>query len=1057
MTAPSRRPRVRQRLLGLAATLVIAMLVAGIPVLLIAIGAAPWHTNPDELRLLLSSPDDGTLAMTVIAAVAWIAWFVVAASVVLEIVSQVRGLPAPTLPGLSGTQRVLGQLVAMSALLFVAAPVVVAAFPAPPASAVATAPVLVPPRLAATRVGDSLPIPLTTDTTTPVPAPASAVPHPTEVTAGQRATIEYTVKRGDSLWRIAERLLGDGTRFTEIVDLNRDTLHGQPDFITAGTVLQVPDERPDRPTDANDSTTDDVARYVVKSGDTLWGIADRELGDPLSYPELFEASQATVQPDGAKLTDPNLLRPGWTITIPDHPGAEPDVEPTAPAPEKAPPDTAPPVVPKPSAAPQPPFEDPAVEIAPDPPRSGDTSGEAVSASPRWLVPGLTGGGAVLAALVLLTVRAHRNTQLRYRRPGERIEAPPIEVRSVEKTAFTSGTALAAPIEHLGRALLQLAGTCQDNGQPLPELVTAKLSKSDVTLQLAADAELQSPWSGQGRQWSLNLTIPVAERGDVLPPYPLLVTVGQDDSGDLCLVNLEHLGVISLAGAGTLATALARHIAAELALNPWSVVVKVTLVGVGEELSDMDVGRLTYHRDGTHAISSITEGLTEATTNGSDDPDPFRVVLTTGDGTVELASLLEAPPSRLGAAVVSLAAPVPESTVFTVDEHGRLRAPVLNLDLHAAGLSSEDAAACAAIVDLTRECQPEKIAPFAQAADGWLALADQAGALRDELTHARGSGPAGDDSLLPAAASTYAAVAATTADDVETLAPIVPQQARRAVESADPHLDEDLADWFAPDSTRPRLWLLGPVHAEAHGVEAPAFTKRKPYFVELLTFLALHPEGSTGHTVADAFSVATSRVRTDLGTLRDWLGDNPRTGQPYLPQATKSPAFRDTGIRSYQVEGLLVDLDLFRRLRLRGEARGTEGIADLKAAMALVEGVPFSTLRERGWSWLLDDERIHETIGCSIVDTAHILIVDALARDDLDLGLEIAETACRAAPCDDICRLDLAKVLDEQGHHEAADQMLHDEVFNRTDDQLPPIELPTRTGDVTDTQRWSQCT
>ena len=75
----------------------------------------------------------------------------------------------------------------------------------------------------------------------------------------------------------------------------------------------------------------------------------------------------------------------------------------------------------------------------------------------------------------------------------------------------------------------------------------------------------------------------AQRDDVLPPYPMLVTVGQDDDG-LRLVNLEHLGVVALTGDTERAEALARHIAAELALNPWSTLVEVNVIGLGEELA-----------------------------------------------------------------------------------------------------------------------------------------------------------------------------------------------------------------------------------------------------------------------------------------------------------------------------------------------------------------------------------------------------------------------------------------------------------------------------------------
>lgn len=1023
------QPTLRQRLRGLAATLLVLLIVAGVPFLLIAIGAAPWKADFAALRTLLTSPDDGTLAMVVIAAVAWIAWAFVAVSVVLEVVSQVRGLPTPTLPGLGAPQRAVGQLVAVAALLFVAGPAVVAAFPAPPARAAAAAPVLETPRLAPVEASPVL----------PEAAPLPAAEAPTK----QRSTIDYTVKRGDSLWKIAERLLGDGTRFTEIVELNEDVLNGRPDFIVSGTVLKVPREvaepEADRPAE----------EYVVQPGDTLSEIAEAKLGDPMRYPELFQASRHAVQPDGARLTNPDLIRPGWEITISGQ------AEHQAAVPEKPPVEAIPPV------DVEPPVETPSVEPTPEPTTSAepqpeqvaaDGTGEVESSAPGWLVPGLTGAGAVLAALVLLAVRAHRSTQLRYRRPGQTIAPPPEELRAVEKTAFVSGAPLTTAIADLDRALMHLAGECSDAGRALPAVVTATLMKGAVFLHLAEDADLPEPWRGAGRDWSLPLSEPMPERGDVLPPYPLLVTVGQDKHG-LRLVNLEHLGVVALNGDSERTEALARHIAAELALSPWSTIVEVNVIGLGEELATLDTLRLRHHGDGEQVVSSFVRDVTTSLEHGWGDPDPYCAVITTGDGTDDLAPLLAAPSSRVGAALISLAAPVPESTVFELDHDGRLRAPALGLDLRAAGLTSEEAKACAAIVDLTRDRAPVKIPTFEQAADGWRALADQAGALREELTHVREEGPAGDESLLPESAEQYIEAGATTVEDVETLAPVVPEQVHRTVEDADPTLDEDVADWFDAGVERPRLILLGPVNAEAFGEAKPVILKRRPYFVEILAYLALHPRGATASQVADAFGIAASRARTDVSSLRDWLGTNPRTKGPYLPAANESPAYFESGVKTYQVQDVLVDLDLFRRLRARGEARGAAGIGDLKTAMSLVRGLPFSLLREKGWSWLLDSERVHETVGCAIVDTAHILVLDALARGDLDSAREVAETACEAAPYDDICRLDLVKVAAAEGHGEVADEMLAGQVFNRTDDYLPPIDLPKRTGDVVGKEGW----
>jgi len=56
--------------------------------------------------------------------------------------------------------------------------------------------------------------------------------------------------------------------------------------------------------------------YTVRRWDTLWGIADAHLGDPLRWPEVFELNRGRPQPDGGRLTEPGLIRPGWQLQIP---------------------------------------------------------------------------------------------------------------------------------------------------------------------------------------------------------------------------------------------------------------------------------------------------------------------------------------------------------------------------------------------------------------------------------------------------------------------------------------------------------------------------------------------------------------------------------------------------------------------------------------------------------------------------------------------------------------------------------------------------------------------
>lgn len=71
----------------------------------------------------------------------------------------------------------------------------------------------------------------------PVPTPAPA-PAPTPAPPASAAT--YTVQKGDSLSGIAKRTLGDGNRWREIYDLNRDVIGPDPNRIGVGMTLRLP-------------------------------------------------------------------------------------------------------------------------------------------------------------------------------------------------------------------------------------------------------------------------------------------------------------------------------------------------------------------------------------------------------------------------------------------------------------------------------------------------------------------------------------------------------------------------------------------------------------------------------------------------------------------------------------------------------------------------------------------------------------------------------------------------------------------------------------------------
>ncbi|WP_244929243.1 LysM peptidoglycan-binding domain-containing protein [Nocardioides sp. W7] len=1008
---------VHSRLRGLTATLALLAFVGGTPPLLLAIDAVPDLSAFSWSRL--SAPDDGTLALEVITVVAWIAWAVFAYSVIAAIVSHARGIRAPRLPGLAMPQLAADRLVAAAALLFVAIP--------------ATTALLSPPRAQATpaaaplpdyHVAEAQPVAPAAPAPAVVVAPKKAEPHGTE---------RYTVKRGDSLWKIADERLGDGTRYVELVDLNHAMLDGRPGFLLPGTVLRVP------ATPAAAEVVED--EYVVQPGDTLSEIAAEQLDDAAAYQAIFEASQNTAQANGVHLTDPDLIHPGWRLTIPgQHPSSAPQKPPVElpPTPPETPPEAVPPPVPA-----TPPAPDEAVPPPTD--NVDDTEDNADDDAERsWLLSGLTGTGAVLAGSLWLVLRQHRRTQLRHRRPGTILAPPPEELRDVEKSAHVTGSVIAPRIEDLDRALRSLS--------PSPRLLSASLSEHRITLTLAETADLPRPWTGSATTWHLELAdVPVVS-ADASAPYPLLVSVGQAADGALILLNLEELRTVAVTGNHERGEALARHLTAELALNPWSMLVEVDTLGVGAELTDLHPGRLRIHAPGDRAfISRLVREL--SADEPAQEPDQFRAVIIANtdhpDADVaDLANAITGYPTRPAAALVNLGpAPTATGTDLHLSSDGHLTSPPLGLHLATAGLTSDEAKACATLVDISREAE---ITPVPRPTDE-TAVADPSGALVAHLTEPRPHGPAGDRSLLPQDAQAYADIAATTVADVDQLAPLARRDAGSAVDMADPDLDEDLARWESPIPVAPKLTLLGPVSARTMG-DIKATANRRPYYIELLAYLVLHPAGATADDLAAAIGLRPKRARTDMSALRLWLGVD-HTGEPYLPRARQT---HEPGVTApYRVHRVLSDLDLFRRLRTRGESRGAEGISDLVTALRLVSGEPFTDLRNGGWSWLLEGERLDHIMTSAIVDVSHVVTTHALSTGDLDLARFSAQVSLTAAPYDDIAQLDMIAVERASGHHAHADAQLRDDVLNRSDDELGPVDLPARTSAVVRDKAWTR--
>ena len=341
------------RLGGLLALLALLLLVFGVPAALLAVAGNPLHPDLPAWRDLLS-PDDGSLFLTVLVLVGWLAWASFAGSVLLETLAALRGAQAPRLPALHVQQRTAATLVAAVAALFsLGGPAMASTAPA----------------LAATVAVQPASQPLQQ----PTPAADAAQQLATQPAASSPAPAprDHLVTNGESLWSIAEDELGDGARYTEIAQLNYGA--PQPDGRTLGTnhwlqpgwTLKVPAATTTAGGGAAGAPAAEPQHTrTVQSGDTLSEIAQDELGQASRFPEIAAASRNVVQPDGAHLTDPDLLRPGWTVVIPGSQLAAPAVPEAAvptPPPASAPPSPPAAAAPTQPATPEPPTPAPADE------------------------------------------------------------------------------------------------------------------------------------------------------------------------------------------------------------------------------------------------------------------------------------------------------------------------------------------------------------------------------------------------------------------------------------------------------------------------------------------------------------------------------------------------------------------------------------------------------------------------------------------------------------------------------------------------------------------------
>ncbi|MFM9499721.1 hypothetical protein ACKI1Q_39805 [Streptomyces galilaeus] len=710
-TAGRTLARVLKAVLSL---LVLAVAVAGLPLLLAWATPAIWAATHDDLTHLLDRQDTGSVFLLLLAAVGWIGWLQFTFCAVRELIAQVRGRTWHAPRGMGASQRAAALLIGSILVLL-------------PTSSALASDAQAAPATTATRVPGQAQAQQATETEQ-AQAPAARTPE-------SRTT--YTVREtrpAESLWGIAEKELGDGERWREIADLNegRTMADGHVfranSFLQPGWKLQMPETaaaaggvRTQLGDSAPAAGERDGHVVTVHSGDYLSKIAEEELGDGNAWPQLFEASRGKPQPHGLpEIADPDVVYAGQQVTVP---GAETDQPPqdrgqgeesgsqeTAPPATRNPDGTQKPgdgtgdaqaPVPSQSAAPAPqssqptapssrPAEQPGQEDSPSasatpepsasassvasPPASAEPSGSAAS-SPTTEAPEtpatspassplnlriVLGAGALLAAAITGALALRRTLQRRRRKPGEKIaiasQTSPAEAQLAAAAEPGGAARLDVPLRTLAHHVAQ-----QGENAVLPPLRAARIGARTVEV-LPADLaqEPVAPFtSGQGGWWALPSDAVLLDEDsarDVPAPYPALVTIGSTEAGDLLLLNLVGLPALLLDGNPVHITEMCTSLALELGMSPWASEVEVVTVGFGDDLPQLlPTARIAHMRQPAHALRDLSERLLEAHQMPENQHQPYLVLCATSldeDTAWQFADVID----RAGTVPVTLIAP-----------------------------------------------------------------------------------------------------------------------------------------------------------------------------------------------------------------------------------------------------------------------------------------------------------------------------------------------------------------------------------------------------------------
>ncbi|MCX5361584.1 hypothetical protein OG864_23020 [Streptomyces sp. NBC_00124] len=760
------------------------------------------------------------------------------------------------------------------------------------------------------------------------------------------------------------------------------------------------------------SKADDTKYYRIqppegRHHDSLWEIAERHLGDGRRYKEIFDLNKDRVQPDGSKLSEASLIRPGWIMEMPgDARGGDLVEMPEASG----------------GSAAQQQIHDygrsgdhaqgggaqqgggaghvslPEQRPAPDQQNDQQTGHQEQhqqhatstnAASDAFGLPQALVGAPLLAA-GLLGALGRRRRQALWQSAfgavgGRRGMEPPTPTGDAAdaQDALLVG-ADPEGVRLLDRSLRGLAASLGAESRPLPTVYATWLSNNgDLHLQLAQPSgNPPAPWQlGQDQTfWMLARTD--AERYedvDAAAPYPGLVSLGTLDDSRL-LLNLESVpGIVSLSGSEADRAAVFASVAAELATNGWSDRMTITLVGFGEDLTPLAPNRLR-HLEGIDDLVETMEAETRQR-RGALGAAGHDSVLTGRTGPAQH--------TRWAPHLVLLAA---EPSADDAMKLAELAADAGRLGIgYLVGTESGDLPGAAWEMEITGE--GKLLAPL----------------LGLEL----------DAQLLPVPLQRAV---------VELFVESDPEREPQGPATAPPFLVD------VSEQGRPAVYarLVGPY--EIIGLDTPD-GDRSALLHEALALLLLHREGVHPRVLSSALwpRGVTDDVREALlDRLRAWLGTDP-DGSPRLKT--------DSTGRLTLAKTVVSDLDVLRSLYHEAtQGRGVDSRAVrgrlLTDALVLVRGPLLADRPEGRYRWLTH-EIIDAQLPLLVADIGLALSEFHLVKDRAEKAIEALGAALNSAPGDERLWHELLRATHATGDTDRL-QALAADLINRSGARgLPP--------------------